>query len=214
MICGLNTGQHIYYELGTGNSATAALNFNFGSAASTLRQFEVKVTQIPCAANYRPASGCFQYHEGLTGRFQTFNFADTTTQHLANQNYDICIRQEAGYCCVQYSPCSDPNSYTLDEATAAIAAEVGTLCSLDYIEIDGVGATCDSNANAMVGARLCGTIFQTLGGTQNAVNAVCDCTAPFTVRIVTNGVLATGDGGIAGTQRGVCFDYMQIPCNN
>ena len=114
------------------------MNFNFGSAASTIRQFEVKVTQIPCAANYRPPSGCFQYHEGLTGRFQTFNFQDSASPlHLANQNYDICIRQEDGYCCVQYSPCADPNSYTLDEATAAINAEVGTLCSLDYIEIDG-----------------------------------------------------------------------------
>ena len=127
----------MYYELGTGNSATATLNFNFGSAASSIRQFEVKVTQIPCAASYRPPSGCFQYHQGLTGRFQTFNFQDTATQHLANQNYDICIRQEDGYCCVQYSPCADPNSYTLDELAIAAEAEVGTLCSLDYIEIDG-----------------------------------------------------------------------------
>jgi len=215
VICGLNTGQHVYYELGTGNSATATLNFNFGSAASSIRQFEVKVTQIPCAASYRPPSGCFQYHQGLTGRFQTFNFQDTATQHLANQNYDICIRQEDGYCCVQYSPCADPNSYTLDELAIAAEAEVGTLCSLDYIEIDGVGGTCDQSANAVLGSRLCGNIFNTLNGANAAiaVNSVCDCTAPFVVRIVTNAVLATGDGGIATTQRGICFDYMQIPCS-
>ena len=53
VICGLNTGQHIYYELGTGTSATASLNFNFANTASTIRQFEIKVTQIPCAASYR-----------------------------------------------------------------------------------------------------------------------------------------------------------------
>ena len=104
-----------------------------------------------------------------------------------------------------------------------------------YSTLTGVGGTCDQTSNAVLGARLCGTIFQTLGGAMNAANAVCgkdrynfnwksrtncwwfsfsaDCTAPFTVRIVTNAVLATGDGGIAGTQRGVCFDYMQIPCS-
>ena len=27
---------------------------------------------------------------------------------------NICIRQEAGYCCIQYNKCSDPNSFAID----------------------------------------------------------------------------------------------------
>ena len=43
-----------------------------------------------------------QYQYGLTGTIKTFNFDATTYQHLASQSYAHCIRQEAGYCCVQY----------------------------------------------------------------------------------------------------------------
>ena len=61
-----------------------------------------------------------QYQTGLTGRFSSFNWADSTTAvHLASQTQNLCIRQEAGYCCVQYQvldiPCQLLNlsiSYT------------------------------------------------------------------------------------------------------
>ena len=52
---------------------------------------------------YSPPDGCLQYQTGLTGRFSTFNWADSTTAvHLASQTQNLCIRQEEGYCCVQY----------------------------------------------------------------------------------------------------------------
>ena len=39
---------------------------------------------------YRQPEGCLQWHTTLTGRFQTFNFAETTTpQHLASQK---CVK--------------------------------------------------------------------------------------------------------------------------
>ena len=52
---------------------------------------------------FRPPNGCLQYQTGLTGRITTFNFAATDSQqHLASQSYSHCIRQEAGFCCIQY----------------------------------------------------------------------------------------------------------------
>ena len=69
----------------SGSTDTATLSFTF-DGASTARTWEIKATQIPCGANYRQPEGCLQYHTEITGRFQTFNFADTTTpQHLASQ---------------------------------------------------------------------------------------------------------------------------------
>ena len=124
----------------------------------------------------RPPSGCFQYHTGLTGRFQTFNFQDSATPlHLANQQYDVCIRSEDGYCCVQYAPCAgEANSYSLDQLAAAINAEVGTLCTNDYIEIEGVSAHCDASSMNVQGTRLCGnTLLNTDGGAQNTLDSVC-----------------------------------------
>ena len=52
-------------------------------------------------------------------------------------SYDICIRGEEGYCCVEYMPCADANSYTLDTLAIAAMSKVGTDCTADYIEIPG-----------------------------------------------------------------------------
>ena len=51
-------------------------------------------------------------------------------------SYGVCIRNEANYCCIQYSLCSDANSFTLDN-TQATQAKQDEACSLDYIEIGG-----------------------------------------------------------------------------
>ena len=84
-ICGKNTGAHLYIDVGATSTDTAKLTFTF-SGTSTVRTWDIKATQIPCAANYRPPGGCLQWHTGLTGRFTTFNFLETTTpQHLASQ---------------------------------------------------------------------------------------------------------------------------------
>ena len=45
--------------------------------------------------NYRPPEGCLQWHTGTEGRIETFNFAGND-QHLNDQQYNICIRQEMG----------------------------------------------------------------------------------------------------------------------
>ena len=58
---------------------------------STSRTWEIKATQIPCGANYRQPEGCLQYHTGLTGVLQTFNFLETdpaAQMHISSQKYD------------------------------------------------------------------------------------------------------------------------------
>jgi len=206
VICGMNTGQHIYMDMGAASTATATVAFTF-AGASTTRMWEIKATQIPCAANYRPTSGCLQYHNGITGRFTTFNFANTATQsHLRNQNYNICIRQEQGYCCVQYTVCNDPNSYTLDN-TPATMAEIDTRCTGDFLGIDGVGMTCTGATNMVQHTKLCGGVFNSED--MNTANIpLCDCTAPFTVNVVTDAAADTA----AINSRGACLEYRQLPC--
>ena len=75
-----------------GNAATdtATLTFTFAATTSTIRTWELKATQIPCSSPSRPDLGCLQYHTTLAGRFQTFNYADSTNmQHLASQKYEF-----------------------------------------------------------------------------------------------------------------------------
>ena len=131
----------MYFELGTDSSASANLKFTF-AAASASRTYEIKVTQYRCDSSARPPEGCLQYHTGVEGRFTTFNW-EGQDGHLQNQFYKICVRQEMGFCCTQYSICDD-TAFEIDSQIAddpAIAgnedvAATGTGCSLDYILIE------------------------------------------------------------------------------
>ena len=53
--------------------------------------------------------------------------------------YSVCIRQEEGYCCVQYMLCSEnPNrSFGIDNNAAGAALALQDACSQDYIGIAG-----------------------------------------------------------------------------
>merc|ERR1711944_332627 len=94
-ICGDNTGEHIFIEMGDEDKATLAFKF---AAVDAKRTFEIKVTQYACNSVMRPPEGCLQYYTGTEGRLKTFNFAGDN-HHLPNQAYSICIRQEMGFCC-------------------------------------------------------------------------------------------------------------------
>jgi len=218
VICGSNAGQHIYMEMGnSGSTDTATLAFTF-AGADTTRTWEIKATQIPCGASYRQPEGCLQWHTTLAGRFQTFNFAGPPTkpQHLASQNYAICIRNEANYCCIQYALCSDSNSWALDN-TDATKAKQDDACLTDYVEIAGAGATCSQDSGQVVVSRLCGAldILNVQLDQTVTLTSVCDCSPPFQVQIYTDGTTEAiaADASInSQNNRGLCLEYTQVAC--
>jgi len=212
-ICGANNGEHIYIDIGAANSDTATVAFTIGTTSSTSRIWDIKVAQIPCGANYAPPDGCLQYQTGLTGRFSSFNWADSTTAvHLASQTQNLCIRQEAGYCCVQYQACSTSSAPSAFSVTTAIAGAETTQCSEDYVIIEGA-SDCGTGSTANAFTRLCGTFFAIVDATM-ANQVVCDCTQPFSINFVTDADTDDATAGIANTiiSQGVCLDYTQLPC--
>jgi len=124
VICGINTGQHMYLELGTTSSDTATLAF-FTASTTTIsnRKWKVKVTQISCKSKQRVPQGCVQYHTGTTGNVQTYGFA--SSQLLGSQVYTNCLRQEEGYCSVTWrqSTKTSPDAFDLDNAAITLAAQ-------------------------------------------------------------------------------------------
>ncbi|XP_059084415.1 uncharacterized protein LOC131881546, partial [Tigriopus californicus] len=184
IICGQNTGQHIYVEMGCLESDTATLNFNF-NGATAVRMWEIKATQVKCNTEGQPQNcGCLQYHTGLTGRITTFNFLPTNDNHLANQEYSICIRQEAGMCCVEYLPCADTSSYSLEGIPDDVNKQ-DSQCSKDYVGIEGGSATCNASPGDVLFTRFCGTVFTTgIAATLNM--PICDCSKPFRLDIFTD----------------------------
>jgi len=118
IICGYNTGEHIYVDIGNKvNDLTgfaAAIEIRFGLLIGE-RQFSIRVSQHSCSSKNTPPGECLQYFTGSTGRLTTFNFNNNfNSAHLHSQDYAICIRREVGNCCIEYSVCEDPNSFSID----------------------------------------------------------------------------------------------------
>ncbi|XP_034473893.1 uncharacterized protein LOC117781250 [Drosophila innubila] len=128
-LCGQNSGQHLYYDVGirslprqstlygslrpalpanvTVNNLQDQLieiSLNVSKRFLPMRLWEIRVLQIPF--NQRAPAGCLQYHTGVEGVLQTFNFAENG-RHLANQHYKICVRQELEMCSIIYQPCDE-----------------------------------------------------------------------------------------------------------
>lgn len=68
------------------------------------RLWEVRIIQVPFTE--RAPAGCLQYHTGSRGIIQTLNFAENG-RRLADQDYNICTRQELGMCSISYEPCHE-----------------------------------------------------------------------------------------------------------
>merc|ERR1719333_1983648 len=50
-------------------------------------------------------TGCLQFFTGETGTVSTFNWIDpATSTHLANQNYDVCVRALIDKCSICWTP--------------------------------------------------------------------------------------------------------------
>jgi hypothetical protein len=216
-IAGENKGQHIYVEVGPDSGAYITMTFTFGTSTTISRYWEIHVTQHECSSIARPYdSGCLQYHTGSAGRLTSFNFAQSTSSlygHLHSQDYNICIRQEQGACCIKYSLCDDTYSYAIqNDAAIATGAYSGSYCSLDFIEIAGLHKDCGSMLSGTVN-RVCGYAFNIELGNTVIASTLCDCTAPFQLQFVTNGIAQDTEAtGTDQPQRGFCLQYQQVAC--
>ena len=76
----------VYMNVGPDSGGYITLTFAFSTTTTTIsRTWEIHVTQHECSSTSIPFdSGCLQYHTGSAGRFQSFNFAQTTTTLYAH----------------------------------------------------------------------------------------------------------------------------------
>ena len=102
-------------DLSLTSTDTATLSFTLGD--TTNNQYKIKVTQYSCNdVDVATSAGCLQYFTGVTGTIDSYNLANTV--QLATLDYQNCIRQEEGYCCIEYTVIS----YKLGAITCANAA--------------------------------------------------------------------------------------------
>ncbi|KAK4874960.1 hypothetical protein RN001_014320 [Aquatica leii] len=212
-LCGLNSGQHAYYDVENAND-TITITMNLGTKIIS-RLWEVRVTQIPFSE--RAPSGCLQYHSGVTGIIQTMNFADNG-RHLADQDYNICMRQEVGMCSISYEPCHE-NSFKIGPVASSTNDEVDVgsgdgSARMDDICDDKIYVPCESEDLIMtenMGLGLCslgqcGGSFCPMGEKTCRIES---SVTPFTVGV------QFGPGSREESPEdnlGMCLKYQQLPC--
>ena len=121
IICGYNTGQHMYVE---SSDQCNKIVFNLGLKSSSIstRTWMIRVSQFDSTqdSSFVPPigseiifgvwdlkltiAGCLQYLYGDSiGTIRNFNFKDEDSYHLSNQKYSICWRRERNKCSVCFS---------------------------------------------------------------------------------------------------------------
>jgi len=237
IICGTNTGQHMIVDSDGETCATAS--FTFGGTA-TNRAYDIKVLQFDCKNEMGGPTGCLQYFTTDMGTFSSFNYGGVPetadSAHLANQNYNVCIRRNNGKCSICYitsvtptaaDAATAPASFGLSKGQEALKSDQGTNCAADYLEILGLETQANvaiaittqalATAYTITAGKICGMGFDALGKAQAANNiptSVCTGVTPFTVRFVSDANEVADDiaAMVPSGKIGFSLDFNQQDC--
>ncbi|SPP83772.1 Hypothetical predicted protein [Drosophila guanche] len=106
ILCGINTGQHIYIHVGDSNEGKVYLSV-FVKVSSGGRSFNIKVTQVE---DDLAPNNCLQYFTETEGIIKSFNYDidgsivdNREATYFNNLNYAICMSRMKNVCSVSYN---------------------------------------------------------------------------------------------------------------
>ncbi|XP_030031849.2 uncharacterized protein LOC115448536 [Manduca sexta] len=219
-LCGDLTGQTLFVDF-NGNAAIT-ISITATLATTFARRWNIRLTQLGCDCPGIAPNGCLQYYTGIMGTINGFNYGTaantalsaslvTGTRQIANLNYGICIRMEAGYCSIQYSQtANDMYSFTVTgdvegADNTVLGTNVGAVndgaCVTDFVVVP--NPTVVATGLPVGTDRFCGLGFVPI---QTALK-------PFVLFVTTDaneGATATTPPDVAN--RGFSLTYRQIAC--
>ena len=82
---------------------------------------------IECTNPKRAPTDCLQYHTGLGGQITSFGYNSGSGALTGDQKYNICLRQEPGFCAFDVSETRSgtPDAWDLDDTGSS--AKVSTI---------------------------------------------------------------------------------------
>jgi len=96
--CGIGTGQHIYLQAHPNENVDATLDIVIGSGSTEARKWNIRVTQIECGRTWSPPANCQEYHTGISGTYNSWNYDGNSRTYVIQMAYSVCFRREKGYC--------------------------------------------------------------------------------------------------------------------
>ncbi|XP_026727910.1 uncharacterized protein LOC113494008 [Trichoplusia ni] len=220
ILCGDLTGQTIYVDFNGNAAITIIITATLATTFS--RRWNLRLTQLGCDCPGLAPNGCLQYYTGITGTINSFNYGTaantllsaslvTGTRQIANLNYGICIRMEAGYCTIRYNQvANDVFSFTVTgdvegADNTVLGTALGALnngnCLTDFVVIPNPVVV--ATGVAVNTDRFCGIGFV----------PVQSGAKPFVLYVVTS----ADEGATAATppdvaNRGFSLMYTQVAC--
>lgn len=204
-VCGTSSGHHMYLDIGSTASNTATITVSL-AASSASAKWNVLASQLECNTNYLAPSGCTMYLTGVTGSWSMYGYQSgvTTTEHLQNQDYKVCIRREDGYCSVRHTATSSTSFDLSSAANADTAISVaGATCYADFVNIP--GGSLDGNPETK--DRYCGGALGFPSPGVPVSQAIITKMVPFEVVVHTDGTETS-----SATPYGVALNYQQLAC--
>jgi len=218
-ICGFNTGQHMVADT-DGTECVKAI-FSFAPGGGTSRNYRIHVLQYDQFNDMGGPAGCLQYFTGQMGMVNTFNWNGIgASTHLANQNYQVCVRQRIDACRICWAPVGVPGtiaiagSFGVSNAVTGAAdmpeagqgnecAAVADTTSGDFVTIrsgnngDGAALNDATIGNAELGNDLfCGRFLNAIADTMTDVT-ICSRVTPFRLGVFFDGLETTDAAGTA-----------------
>jgi len=221
IICGTNAGQHMILD--TDGTMCVKAMFTFSTSGNVQRSYRIHNVQFGGNNDMGGPAGCLQYYTGEMGTVNSFNWNGVAAGvHLANQDYDVCIRQRADACRICWAPITTgtfggaiaQGSFGVSNGISGAAAPksgTGVNCdaaanakSNDFVTILGGNPAATNIIDAMLAAGeggndvFCGRYFSTVaaGGTTDVT--VCSRVTPFRLGVHFDGFEAVGAAGVAG----------------
>jgi len=193
--CGTLTGSHMYVETGRNANTGATLTIANAAATSPARTWQIRVTQIECGSPAKAPTDCLQYYTGIANNIKSLNFQNGAGQFLKSMNYYACIRQEEGFCTIQYRQ-NDAATITTfkltNQANSKTDCAGGPEIVIPSTAASGTDTYCGGQLNSVTNVAKSGAVFGT--------------TVPFDIQVFSDTATSTsGDVGFF-------INYNQIPC--
>jgi len=207
ILCGRNSGQHLYVDMGRGSANPVVLSV-VSNGDRMERRWKIKINMIPCNNLDMAPSGCLQYFRSPSAVIQSFNFGpkiEGRARYLSNLRYTSCVRTEENFCAIKWeTEKKEEAGYfsfgaPFEGNMTDYGGASGGLCNYDdYIGIDqgsveGTGPGED---------RFCGA--KLLDG-----DYVISRSKPFQLKVRSNGDQIMN---ALNSQQGFSLRYTQLPC--
>ena len=115
----------MYVHLGSTAGTTADLKVTVAASASTAK-WNILIRQVECSMAWTAPEGCTMWLTGITNSWSMFGYKEgqTGVEHIPDHNYNVCMRQEEGYCSIMHQV-QTSTSFELSAKTNLYQSAIG-----------------------------------------------------------------------------------------